>query len=473
MPPILKRLARNAIKALAILLALCGVSPGGSHVSADHTRQAVVTVERLNLRPAPGMETPPIGTLQRGEIVIVLEETDEWWKVKAKKRIGYVSRQEKFLSFVPPPAPADGTGTDEEKRRAAEALQRQISHQEKTVAATARKEARVVDRLEQAARALADTRRHLGRLRDEIDRLGRRIEETSEASRALEEKIRREAEYIKRRLVALYKLGRYGNLQLLASAQSISELQRRQRALTAILDYDRRMLAEYDQKATLLADLGADLARSRERKQALLLEAEAAGQAAAREEGEKRRLLEKIRSEKSLELAALEGLKQAARELDRAMTGLQPQSPPPISLPSGGKTPFEDAKGLLKLPVSGKIRSFYGTYRHPTFKVTNFNGGIDIQAGQGEPVTAVWQGVVVFSDWFRGYGNMIIVDHGDSYHTLYAHLADRFKQKGEPVEKGEVIGTVGETGPVKDPGLHFEVRHHGKAIDPFEWIRKG
>jgi len=449
------------------------VSPDSGRAAADRTRQAVVMVERLNLRPAPGMEAPPIGTLQRGEVVIVLEEGDRWWKVQAGELVGYVSRQEKFLSFAPPPAKADDADTNDEKHRAAEALRRRISRQEKTVAATARKETLVLDRLERAARALADTRRRLGQLRDEINGLERRIEEASQASQALEEKTRQEAEYVRRRLVALYKLGRYGNLQLLASAQSISELQRRQRALTAILEYDRRTLADYDRKATLLADLGADLARSRERKQALLLEAEAARQAAAREEDEKRRLLEKIRSEKSLELAALTDLKQAALELNRAMAGLQPQEPPSAALPSGGVTPFEDSKGLLKLPVSGKIKSFYGAYQHPTFKVTNFNGGIDIEAVQGEPVVAVWQGVVVFSGWFRGYGNLIIVDHGDSYHTLYAHLADRFKQKGELVEKGEVIGTVGETGPVKDPGLHFEVRHHGKAVDPLEWIRKG
>ena len=99
--------------------------------------------------------------------------------------------------------------------------------------------------------------------------------------------------------------------------------------------------------------------------------------------------------------------------------------------------------------------------------------GIDIRAEHGEPVAAVWQGVVVYSDWFKGYGNMVIVNHGDSYHTLYAHLAERFKNKGDPVEKGEVIGTVGESGPTSIPGLHFQVRHHGKALDPLLWVDRG
>jgi septal ring factor EnvC (AmiA/AmiB activator) len=134
---------------------------------------------------------------------------------------------------------------------------------------------------------------------------------------------------------------------------------------------------------------------------------------------------------------------------------------------------FSESKGLLKMPVEGKILFFFGPYRHPDYKVTNFHGGIDIQADRGDPVICVWPGEVVFSDWFRGYGNLIIVNHGDNYHTLYAHLEDRFKIKGDLVEAGEVIATTGDSGTASDTGLHFQVRHHGKALDPLEWINRG
>lgn len=83
---------------------------------------------------------------------------------------------------------------------------------------------------------------------------------------------------------------------------------------------------------------------------------------------------------------------------------------------------------------------------------------------------AVCHGKILYSDWFKGYGNMIIVDHGDNYYTVYAHAEEIFKAKGENVEMGEVIATVGETGSMSGPKLHFEIRHHGSPIDPLQWI---
>jgi septal ring factor EnvC (AmiA/AmiB activator) len=103
----------------------------------------------------------------------------------------------------------------------------------------------------------------------------------------------------------------------------------------------------------------------------------------------------------------------------------------------------------------------------------NFQSGIDIQAEKGAPVHAVCSGQVIYSSWFKGYGNMIIIDHGDHYYTLYAHLEELFKTNGDIVQAGEVIATVGDSGSMSGPGLHFEVRHHGKPVDPEKWLKKG
>jgi murein DD-endopeptidase MepM/ murein hydrolase activator NlpD len=107
------------------------------------------------------------------------------------------------------------------------------------------------------------------------------------------------------------------------------------------------------------------------------------------------------------------------------------------------------------------------------FKVTHFQSGINIKADRGEPIRAVYSGQTLFSSWFKGFGNMIIIDHGDHYYTVYAHLEEQFKSKGDPVEAGEVIATVGDTGSLTGAGLHFEVRHHGKPMNPLGWIKKG
>ena len=85
----------------------------------------------------------------------------------------------------------------------------------------------------------------------------------------------------------------------------------------------------------------------------------------------------------------------------------------------------------------------------------------------------MFRGEVLYADWLKGYGNLIIINHGDNYYTLYAHMEEFFKKKGDVVEDHEVIATAGDTGSIRGPSLHFEVRHHGKPVDPLKWLKKG
>ena len=125
------------------------------------------------------------------------------------------------------------------------------------------------------------------------------------------------------------------------------------------------------------------------------------------------------------------------------------------------------------MPVKGKITFLFGPYKNPKFNVTNFRSGIGIKVKKGEPVRAVFKGTVVFSSWFKGYGNMVIIDHGNNYHTVYAHLEEVFKTTGDLVKTGEVIATVGDTGLNSEMTLHFEIRHHGKPQNPLHWFKQG
>ena len=201
---------------------------------------------------------------------------------------------------------------------------------------------------------------------------------------------------------------------------------------------------------------------------------ERAGQLGVRQ-GRRKTLLDAIRSEKALGLAALKSLQEAARSLDDTLRQIEPSAVPDGAQP-GTRTSaqsFIQTKGLLSWPVKGKIISFFGPYRDKKYAVTNFQSGINIQAERGEPIRAVSQGHTIFAGWFKGFGNMMILDHGNHYYTVYAHLEEVFKVKGDRVEKGEVIATVGDSGSLMGPALHFEVRHHGKPVDPLAWIQKG
>jgi septal ring factor EnvC (AmiA/AmiB activator) len=96
--------------------------------------------------------------------------------------------------------------------------------------------------------------------------------------------------------------------------------------------------------------------------------------------------------------------------------------------------------------------------------------GVFIAAQNGEGVKAVAGGRVVFADWLRGFGNLMIIDHGGAYMTLYANNEALYKRVGDPVRGGETIATVGNSGGNPDSGLYFELRHEGKALDPLSWV---
>ncbi len=129
---------------------------------------------------------------------------------------------------------------------------------------------------------------------------------------------------------------------------------------------------------------------------------------------------------------------------------------------------FPRLKGRLALPVAGEILSKFGQSREdggPAWK------GLFIRARQGHEVRSVASGTVAFADWLRGFGNLLIVDHGDGYLSLYSNNESLYKQPGDPVRAGDVVATVGSTGGQNEPGLYFELRHQGKPFDPLAWVR--
>ena len=129
---------------------------------------------------------------------------------------------------------------------------------------------------------------------------------------------------------------------------------------------------------------------------------------------------------------------------------------------------FSTLKGKLNLPVRGKLVNTFGSQRsgkHVTWK------GLFIQSSNGSEVKAISAGRVVFADWLRGFGNLIILDHGNNYMSLYGNNATLQKQVGESIRGGETIATVGNSSSNADTGLYFELRHGGKPFDPLTWIK--
>ena len=139
--------------------------------------------------------------------------------------------------------------------------------------------------------------------------------------------------------------------------------------------------------------------------------------------------------------------------------------------PGGQNVNKTETKATLRWPVAGPVRTTFGRHKHPRFETYTIQNGIEIAAAADTPVGAVHEGTVVFADLFRGYGLMVVLDHGDKHHTLYAHLAEARVAPGQRLAAGEMIGTVGATS-LGGPGLYFEVRREGRPQDPVEWLDK-
>lgn len=139
-------------------------------------------------------------------------------------------------------------------------------------------------------------------------------------------------------------------------------------------------------------------------------------------------------------------------------------------LPDASTTgsPFSTLKGKLNLPVRGKLVNTFGGQR--SGKYISWKG-LFIQSPDGSEVKAISGGRVVFADWLRGFGNLIILDHGNSYMSLYGNNASLHKQVGDTIRGGDTIATVGNSGGNADSGLYFELRHGGKPFDPLTWIK--
>ena len=279
--------------------------------------------------------------------------------------------------------------------------------------------------------------------------------------KALEDKIDRQRNEQDRRLVAYYRIGKTGMLPVLFSEASPPDKFQNLDSLKRLLVADwQRLEAFHD---LLQERQGVEVAlEERLRAEAALLETIRERKKALKGSKQKKNaLMFRIDQDKDLHGRLLEELREAEEEL---LERIRQTPPAPVIVENG---PLRAQKGRLAWPVKGKVHRKFGISQSVRSK------GIDIKATPGAPVRAVWDGSVAFADWFRGYGKLMIIHHGEKDYTVAAHLNELTKTKGERVETGEVLGHAGETGSVDGCLVHFEVWHVGKPEDPLKWLQEG
>jgi septal ring factor EnvC (AmiA/AmiB activator) len=464
--------------ALFFLAPILLVGLSSAPLMAAHSyKHATVIAPSLKMRAGPGLYNPTLAVLPQGAHVLVLSYEGDWVRVLFNAQSGFIMNRESYLRIDGPgadPSPALASKAVDAAVRQPADVTRKLETSKDKVAAFSKEETAVINALNDTDKALDDTRRKVARFTAELKAVTQQIQDIQGEYRELEQRADTTEKYVAGRLAALYKLSWLGKFNVLASADSMFDFFTRQRAMQAILVRDEAVMNQLTEDKAKMRTLLTQLVARKNEKQTTTADLHAKIDALNAERNQRKALLTEIRSKKSLQLAAIESLKASAHELDRTVDVLNSTPPPPAS-PNHKlvEKPFEALKGLLMMPVKGKIVSFFGPHRDHKLHVTNFQSGINIKADRGEPIRAVYGGKTLFSSWLKGFGNMIIIDHGDHYYTVYAHLEEQFKSKGDPVETGEVIATVGDTGSMDGTELHFEIRHHGIPMNPLGWIKKG
>ncbi len=346
------------------------------------------------------------------------------------------------------------------------ALEARRAAEEAAARALAAREVSLLDTLGEAEQALSQAETEARRAEGERAQSERRLEKARSDETTAQARLERQGRELRPRLAARQRMGQLGELRLLLASASLADLVKRRALIDRILEHD--LAALKDARATLAERERARLVRAAETARVAALAAEAQkrrAEAAARSE-ERRTLLGAIRGARALHERAATEVAGQERKLAEFITALPPPAPGSAPFHTG----FGALRGRLPHPADGSVEVGFGRVVNPRFNTVTVQKGVDIGARKGEPVRAVAPGRVAHAGWFKGYGNLVIVDHGDGYFTLVAHLDSMSTAMGEEVSAGTLLGTVGETGSLKGPYLYFEIRDKGKPVDPRAWL---
>jgi septal ring factor EnvC (AmiA/AmiB activator) len=271
--------------------------------------------------------------------------------------------------------------------------------------------------------------------------------------------------YLSFKVNQLYRHGSYSYVKALFSAENYSDLLKRYRYVKLMAREDRANIEAYQKVVGSLSEKRQELAEREEKIAALKKAFEEKNQEIFAKREKRRRLLQAIRKEKDAQKKLLGELEQSALSLYQAIEELRQKKQSLFGH-------FEHYKGQLPWPLDGEVITKFGRHKHEKFNTYIFSHGIDIAAQKGDEARAVYKGTVLFADWFKGYGQMVIVDHGKGFYSVYAHLSRILVPVKGVVEAGQPIGRVGETGALKGTVLYFEIRYHGEPQDPLTWLAR-
>jgi septal ring factor EnvC (AmiA/AmiB activator) len=273
------------------------------------------------------------------------------------------------------------------------------------------------------------------------------------------------------RLRVQYMEGRFGHWKPLLASDSYGDFQRRLRYLSAVSGRDYGLIETFK---TDMANM-QEAERQREAARVGMLVYKRTTEKHLDEiktvKKEKKLYLAKLTQEKESYERALQELERSAARIDSLLRELEQRRRAAAAKPPSGSLP-KGVKGGLPWPAEGSVLTRFGRQKHPTFNTYVQRKGIEIRTTEGSAIHAVMAGTVVYADWLKGYGLVIILDHANGFFSLYAHASKILTTVGAVVASGQAIGETGDTGMTGENTLYFELREGTEPVDPLQWLAR-
>ena len=267
-----------------------------------------------------------------------------------------------------------------------------------------------------------------------------------------------------RRLRTIYKEGNMFPVKLLFSSDDFIDLLRRMKYLESVSAYDSAMFNKYNEQLNQFNSRKEALLHAKGKLLLFKDAAEIKKREVSAEKLKKTQFLARLGKEKLLNKRLKDELVQSSKKLNQLIARLEEK------IIHGEGLDINDKKGRLLPPVKGQFLNKFGRKREKQYNTYIVYNGVNIRSQKGTPVRAISDGKVLYTGTIEGYGNIIIIGHGNDYHSLYGHLDEIITQVGKAVRPGQIIGRSGDTGSTLGESLYFEIRHKGRPVEPTAWL---
>ena len=357
----------------------------------------------------------------------------------------------------------------QEKQKQLQALQKKINKLKKTIDVKEDSKSRYASQLQKIEKNIGEIAKRIRSIEKKINQRNTELKDLRQTRTKHQKQLVQENETLAEQVYAAYTLGKQERIKLLFSQQDAANMQRNLVYYQYFSNARVNLIKQVKQNIDTILSTESRISQASQALEKSHQELKAQKVQLGKDSAKRKTIIASLDKQIKKQGGHLNQLQSEASQLQKLIDSIEEiliQSPEPEL----SRKAFAKLRGKLAWPVNGKVKRLFGNYKPRSDLRWQ---GVIIEAPTGRHVKAISHGRIAFADWLRGMGNLIIIDHGNSYLSLYGHNESLFKTAGEWVEPGDIIGSIGNSGGQAKSGLYFEIRKKGKPQNPSKWCKSG